>query len=252
MISVKWYGLNALEFRHEDGMFLIDPYVSRNREKVIVPEEQQKYLTMNPDFVLMTHAHWDHLADMPYLIAQTDTVLYASGTACNIMRAYGVPEKNLREITYGDTLKMGGVTIDVIESRHMGNIPEDDCYTEVPDPVLLEKADNWRCGKCFAFRIRMEDMTILDSGSANFYEPAMKGLECDIFIAGISRWQSGFPERLMENIRFRTLIPVHHDEFRKPLSEFELRDDMERLKQAIPELNYKELPILESVNLKGL
>ena len=94
-LTVKWYGTNALELKHSNGSFMIDPYVSRDNKRFCVPSEVDKYLTSKPDFVLMTHAHWDHLPDMPYLIKKTDTVLYASRTACNIMRTFGVPEKNL-------------------------------------------------------------------------------------------------------------------------------------------------------------
>ena len=92
-IAVRWYGLNALEFRHRNGSFMIDPYVSRSPEKITIPEEVEKYLVSRPDFVLMTHSHWDHLPDMPLLIRRTGTVLYASRTACNIMRSLGVAEK---------------------------------------------------------------------------------------------------------------------------------------------------------------
>ena len=41
-VQVKWYGINALEFRHGNGSFMIDPYVSRNREKLTVPANKQK------------------------------------------------------------------------------------------------------------------------------------------------------------------------------------------------------------------
>lgn len=92
-IAVRWYGLNALEFRHRNGSFMIDPYVSRSPEKITIPEEVEKYLVSRPDFVLMTHSHWDHLPDMPLLIRRTGTVLYASRTACNIMRSLALRKK---------------------------------------------------------------------------------------------------------------------------------------------------------------
>ena len=65
--AVKWYGINALEFRHSKGSFMIDPYVSRDNRLLHIPGEVDKYIVDPPDFVLMTHAHWDHLPDMPYI-----------------------------------------------------------------------------------------------------------------------------------------------------------------------------------------
>ena len=253
MIEVKWFGINALAIRHDRGMFMIDPYVSRDREKLVVPAEQEKYLTDRPDFVLMTHSHWDHLADMPWFIGKTDTVLYASKTACCIMRSLGVPEKNLREIVFGEELPLpGGVRVTALESRHMGIMPEDNFYTEPQDAELFRERPAWRCGEVFAFRIELEGQVILDTGSANLHKPSMSGQTCDYLICGISRWKEGFPELITENLTFRRFIPVHHDEFTKPLSEFRLRDDLDRLKAVLPGLPVMELPVLQWTELPDL
>ena len=107
-VSVKWYGINSLEVRHANGSFMIDPYVSRSREKLYIPEEVDKYITSKPDFILMTHAHWDHLPDMPHILRKTGSVLYASRTACMMMRALGVPEAQLHELRYGEVLNFPG------------------------------------------------------------------------------------------------------------------------------------------------
>ncbi len=250
MIDIKWYGINALEIRHPNGTFMIDPYVSRNNKKLFVQSETDKYLTSSPDFVLMTHAHWDHLPDMPELIRKTGTCLYASKTACNIMRALKVPEQNLHELTGGEQLNLpGGVRVTVLESRHMGIIPETDCYAHIPAPALLNEARGWLCGEIFAYLIELDKKTILNIGSANLLERTMHGIQCDYLICGISRWQEGFPELLLKNINFSYLLPTHHDEFTLPLNQFYLRNDLERLKKAIPGLHYKELKILNWLSI---
>ncbi|MBO4303266.1 MAG: MBL fold metallo-hydrolase [Lentisphaeria bacterium] len=251
MVSVKWYGINALEFQYSGGSFMIDPYVSRSRTKIVVPEEQEKYLReCKPDFVLMTHSHWDHLPDMPYLIAKTGTVLYASKTACNIMRALGVEEKNLHELSYGEVLRFPGLTVTCLESRHMGVMPEDRFYDTVPKNTDFSIAESWKCGEVFAFKLEMDGLTVLNGGSANLYLPSMKGLSCDWLLYGISRWKEGFPQLLTENLSFKHMIGVHHDEFTRPLSEFSLRDDLKRLKNVLPDLPAEELPVLHWTELK--
>jgi hypothetical protein len=53
----------------------------------------------------------------------------------------------------------------------------------------------------------------------------------------------------MRNIHFKCLIPTHHDEFTVPLDQTYIRDDLERLKQAIPNLNARQLPIAQWVEL---
>ena len=249
-VSVKWYGTNALEFRHSGGTFMIDPYVSRNRDKLYIPEEVDKYITSKPDFVLMTHAHWDHLPDMPHILRDTDTVLYASRTACFIMRALGVPEKNLHPLAYGEVLDLPGkVRVTALESRHMGFEEEAEGYQDIPDPAELQQTSGWRCGETFAFLIEVDGKTILNCGSANLFKSAMSGLKCDYLFCGISRYKPGFPELLTENLHYRYLIPTHHDEFKLPLDQFYLRDDLQRLAADIPGLASFEIPVLQWTEL---
>ena len=250
-MEVKWYGINALEFRCANGMdFAIDLYVSRNREKLNIPEEVDKYVQSRPQWILMTHAHWDHLADMPQIIAKTKTVLYASRTACNIMRTLGVPEDHLREIHYGDTLDMpGGVVVQVLESRHMGFTEEAPGYDTPPPKNSLALADNWRCGEVFAFLIQADGLRLFNAGSANFLDNGLPPIECDVCLCGISRWKEGFPQLLQRSVNFRYLIPTHHDEFKKPLAEFYLRDDLTRLQSVLPNLPAKELAPLTWTSL---
>ena len=248
--EVKWYGTNALEFRHSHGSFMIDPYVSRDRNKLHIPGEVDRYITTKPDFILMTHAHWDHLPDIPRILNNCNAILYASRTACMIMRTMGVPEKQLYELSYGETLLLpGNVKVTVFESRHMGieGVPEG--YDSMPERDALNTAEGWRCGETFAFLIEVDGMKILNIGTANMYEKSIPGLACDYLFCGISRWKEGFPEMLQKNLRFRYLVPTHHDEFKLPLDQFYLRNDLERLTDVIPGLKTFEIPVLEWIGL---
>ena len=249
-MEVKWYGINALEFRAPGVSFMIDPYVSRDRLHLHHPEEVDRYITSSPSAVLMTHSHWDHLADMPRIIARTGTTLYGSATACNILRALEVPAANLRVIHHGDVLELpGGVQVTVLESRHKGMDGVAPGYDAPPPPESLALADNWLCGEVFGFLIRYNGLVILNIGSANLCPAAVHGMECDYLIAGISRWEDGFPSLLQDNLRFECLIPTHHDEFTLPLAQFRLRNDLQRLQAAMPELRARELPVLQWVTL---
>ena len=252
-VSVKWYGINALEIFYSGGSFMIDPYVSRSKEKLHIPSEVDKYIVNETDFVLMTHAHWDHLPDMPRILSKSKAVLYASRSACMIMRAMGVPEEQLYELSYGETLLLkGGVKVTVFESRHMGIEGEPEGYDDIPCRESLNTADNWRCGETLAFLIEVDNCRILNIGTANLCEETMRGLECDYLLCGISRYKEGFPELLQRNIKYRYLIPTHHDEFNLPLDEFYLRNDLQRLAEEIPDLKYFELPVLEKTELPEL
>ena len=122
-------------------------------------------------------------------------------------------------------------------------IPEG--YDTMPTAESLEKVEAWRCGETLAFLIEADGQKILNLGTANMLEEKIHGIECDYLFCGISRWKDGFPEMLMRNIRFRHLIPTHHDEFTLPLDQFYLRNDLRRLTEVIPDLKSFEVPVLE-------
>ena len=167
-----------------------------------------------------------------------------------IMRAYGVPENQLYELSYGETLHLpGNVTVTALESRHMGLTGEAEGYSDVPPMDELQSASGWKCGETFAFLIEVDGQKILNLGTANMLEDVICGTECDHLFCGISRWKDGFPEMLMRNIRFRHLIPTHHDEFKLPLDQFYLRNDLARLADAIPGLTSFEIPVLQWTDL---
>ena len=254
-ISLRWLGLNAFEIRCGGSEILIDPYVSRDRTLIHVPGEVEKYLDLSPrhsdrlPFIFMTHSHWDHLADTAEIISKIGGASFCgSRTACNILRAQGVDDRWMNMIGYGDEIDVGDVRVTALESRHKE--PYDPGFYDAP-PEKLERTSDWRCGEVFAFLIEYDGVRILNTGSANLYLPAVDGLECDYWLCGVSRWNPDFPEQL-SHIRFKKLIPTHHDAYTKPLSQFSLRDDFRRLCEAVPDLPGMEIEVLKRYDLPRL
>ena len=131
----------------------------------------------------------------------------------------------------------------------MGSDDLQPCYDAPPPLETLNRCSAWRCGEVFSFVIELEGKTLMNIGSANIHVPSMSGADCDWLFCGISRWKPGFPDLLMRNIHFKCLIPTHHDEFTVPLDQTYIRDDLDRLKEAIPNLNARQLPIAQWVEL---
>jgi len=93
--TVCWLGINGLELRLPDITVLIDPCVSRAHASPISnPANVARYIG-HADAVFLTHSHWDHLIDVPLVVAQTGARVYGSETTLNICRARGVPENKL-------------------------------------------------------------------------------------------------------------------------------------------------------------
>ena len=70
------------------------------------------------DVVLVTHAHYDHLLDVPEVARNTGARVYGSANTCRLLRALGVPEGQIRQVGVGDTLSLGAFQVQVLPAVH--------------------------------------------------------------------------------------------------------------------------------------
>jgi L-ascorbate metabolism protein UlaG (beta-lactamase superfamily) len=57
MVKVKWFGHSAFQIKAGEWTILIDPFFTGNPATNVKPDE------LNPQFILVTHGHGDHLGD---------------------------------------------------------------------------------------------------------------------------------------------------------------------------------------------
>jgi len=69
------------------------------------------------DFLIMNHAEPDHAGSIPYIMEKSKAVLVATEKGAKMAQTYyGVPEKRIKKVKDGDTLKLGGKTLKFIEA----------------------------------------------------------------------------------------------------------------------------------------
>ncbi len=262
--TVCWLGINGLELRLPDITVLIDPCVSRAHASPISnPANVARYIG-HADAVFLTHSHWDHLIDVPLVVAQTGARVYGSETTLNICRARGVPENKLTLIGADMRLALSEkVAVRIIRSRHKEPIAYPGFYTRVP--AALKARSDYLCGDVFAFLFDIGGLRLLNIGSSNLEPAAIKGTACDLFFCGVGNYftRPGFPRLVHDTIAFKTLVPTHHDDFvRCELSSYETADvsafikkDFIRFKAelnqigAYGEARFRELTPLRTVPL---
>ena len=212
--TVCWLGINGFELRLPSVTVLIDPCVSRAHASPISnPANVARYIGC-ADAVFVTHSHWDHLIDVPHIVAQTGAQVYGSETTLNICRARGVPENKLTLIGHGQRCDLAqGVSVQVIRSKHKEPVGAPGFYTQVP--AALNSRAEYLCGDVFAFLFDVGGLRMLNVGSSNLDASAIKGTACDLFLCGVSNYFQlpGFPQLVHDNIRFKTFVPTHHDDF---------------------------------------
>jgi len=218
-IRFRWLGVAGVELRAAGEVLAIDPYVTRCevwRALGRVRPNGQLVARLLPrcDYVLVTHAHYDHLLDVPEVVRQTGAHAYGSANTCCLLEACGAPADRVHRVQPGDRLALGKFQVKVLPAQHL---------TLLGRPILRGRLRrrlrpplrpwHYRMDDSFSFLIEVDGRRILDWAS----ERADGAPPADVLIMRPYP-TPGACERLLGAVRPRLVIPVHWDSFVRPLS----------------------------------
>ena len=220
---------------------LIDPYISRVKlgsgpgihpEDTRASVKRDDYfvsdtlaidsLITQADYILVHHAHFDHLSDVPYIAKKTGARVIGTETTCNILRGYGIPDIQLYPVRGGEDYQFENLSVRIIPSIHSAlndkHYLDSRTYTEVPETPL--RVSEFIEGGSLMFLVRLANHNVLTMGSMNFVERELEGIHPDILLAGVNQSQLGlynYNERLLRVTNNpKVIIPTHWDNFRLP------------------------------------
>jgi L-ascorbate metabolism protein UlaG (beta-lactamase superfamily) len=234
----RWLGVGGIELRAGDQVILIDPYLTRlplwrmaighvrpNRELIAASIPRC-------DFVLVTHPHVDHLLDVPDVLRNTGAVALGSANTCQLLAARGVPPEQIREIDAGDRFTLGDFEIQVLPAGHAtfwGWLPYSGPLPPGPRPPL--RARDYRMDHCFGFLVNVEGARLLHCPGT--------GVPADVLTVKPLGTRARY-EALLRQARPRVVIPVHWDDFGRPLFK-PVRPTLAPSGQAVPPLKRIDL-----------
>jgi len=240
-LQLTYLGTAGWEIQDGNVTVLVDPYISRlkygggghpddNR-----PEFARTDLAWSDtalidsiitraDFILITHGHFDHLADVPYIAKKTGAKVIGNETTITILRAYEVPEDQLYAVRGGEDYQFDGFSVRVVPSlhsalgeKHYYDSRRWDAESDLEAPLRINQFIE---GRSLAFLARFEGHTVLTMGSMNFIEREFEGLNPDVLLPGINGSRLGlynYDERLLRVTDYPpVVIPAHWDNFRLP------------------------------------
>jgi L-ascorbate metabolism protein UlaG (beta-lactamase superfamily) len=256
-VRVTYLGTNGYQFEFKGHALLVDPYFSRvdllsvalgsriqpNATRI---NDGLRRLAPKADAILVTHGHFDHLLDVPAVMAKTRARLIASASSVSLAKRAGAVSGDA--VKPGDMRRIGPWKIRVLSAAHdrlFGKVPFDRPRSQAGPPL---RAADWICGEPLAFLIEVNGQRIyIDSGGT----PAqpLPNERVDLAILGVALPDSR--ERLhaaLERLHPRYILPSHQDNFFQPLSagfQFGPMTDFPRVQRECAQQNRGHLILMD-------
>jgi L-ascorbate metabolism protein UlaG (beta-lactamase superfamily) len=238
-IRLTYLGQAGYEITDGKTVVLVDPVITMMKLRrdttpanLNVPNEINSILTPDTeaidakikraDYILISHGHYDHLLDAPYISKKTGAIIIGHETTANISSAYDVPHDKLLIVRGGEDFDFGAFSLRVIPSIHTA-LAHKFYYSDPVDSQLGGFAPKGLKpplhGSAFAeggdlmYLLRMAGHQVLIMGSMNYIEREVEGLRPDIAIVGAlpNRHEIyDYTGRLMRALGYpATVFPTH-------------------------------------------
>ena len=212
----------GLRFVHGGKTVLVDPYVTRRPDAVSDPEVLARHFPA-ADHIVISHSHWDHIADTPALAELTGATVVGSETTVNVCRAHGIPESRLCQVEPEGIFRCPWFSVRFIPSLHAcppgATVPYAGTYS-APPPLPLTR-ERYLEGGTYALHLVFGERSVLNIGSANLIDAGIKGTSCDLLLLSIAGRANtpDYLKRVFECVTPKLVAPVHFDNFLIPFKE---------------------------------
>jgi L-ascorbate metabolism protein UlaG (beta-lactamase superfamily) len=218
-IAFRWLGVAGIELRAGGQVLIVDPYLTRlpfwrmwfGRA---VPDRALIARTIpHCDWILVTHAHWDHLMDVPDLAQNSRASVAGSPNTCRLLAICGVPEGQIREVEAGGRLMLGAYTVEVLPAEHMPmpGFGPGRLRRHLRPPL---RPLDYRMDVALSFRVSVDGLRLLtDPG-----QDPQAGLPAEVLFVAPGK-ATGHYAALLSQVRPKVVVPTHWDDPFRPLSQ---------------------------------
>lgn len=175
-MEIKWYGTATLAFSASGRKILFDPFLPMN---CALPSPPLEELGSAGD-IFITHGHFDHLNDVPRVMAAGQNLVYCSAETARVLLREGVQASRIVAIKPGDVIECGPFTLRVYRGKHIKFNSQLILKTVFNRRIvayrenlraLLKMLRRYPQGQVLVFIIEAEGKRILHLGSLNL-DPA--------------------------------------------------------------------------------
>ena len=230
-MQFTWLGHGSMRIETADTVLLIDPWLNGNPS---LPEDQHEAAVAGATHILLTHAHFDHVADvLPLAKAHSLPVLGQYDLMGYWAEAEGIETVGFNK---GGTVMAGDVAVTMVPASHSSTMG-------LPDGP---KCVGSECG----FILRADGKTVYVSGDTDimadmawmgeYYAPDIGILSAGGHFTMDMKAAAWAADRFFD---FKTVIPVHYRSF--PI----LATSADELIAGLPGVDVKTPDVMEVVPL---
>jgi L-ascorbate metabolism protein UlaG (beta-lactamase superfamily) len=214
-LTFRWLGVAGLELKAAGQILAIDPFFTRpSLISMLQPVKPDFSLVAERlpecNFVLVTHAHYDHLMDVPAVLQHMGAVAYGSANTCRLLRLLGVPVTQVREVHVAERLSLGAFKVEVIPGQHsllpFGSIFNGKLKAGLHPPLHVS---DYRMDVCLGYAINVMAESLLVCAC----EPQPAGV-----LFAVAQESYEYYLKLFKGVNPHTFIPIHWDNFTRPLT----------------------------------
>jgi len=131
-MQITFLGHAALLIHLENKTLLVDPFISGNEKASGVIDIS----SLNPDYILVTHAHQDHILDVESIAKQSGAIIVSN---YEIATYYGNKGFETHPMNHGGQWKFDFGTLKYVNAIHTSSFP-DGSYGGQPGGFILSAA----------------------------------------------------------------------------------------------------------------
>lgn len=218
-IRFRWLGVAGVELTCRGRTLVTDPFFTRPPfwrlwlGRVMPDAALAQRHVPQADAVLVSHAHYDHVMDVPAVLRHTGAAAYGPPNACSLIALHGIPAEQIHRIAAGDVLKLDPFRVTVIAGVHL-QLPAykaGKLASGLKPPLRLR---DYRMDDSFCFLYEVDGLRILDWRG----ETTAGACPAEVLLFPPFREDEFFVE-LLAKVQPRLAMPNHWDDFWRPLSQ---------------------------------
>ena len=232
-LTATFLGVGSVLLDDGDTAIITDPFFSRpsvlrtltrriGPDPALIDRCLQRAGITDLAAVVVTHSHFDHAMDAPFVAERTGAHLIGSESTANLGRGHGLPENRLVVARVGEPFTFGDFVVTMIESLHSHG---DVAPGTIDDPLPLPaRARAMKTGGTFSIVIAHRGRTVIVHPSANYIPGALVGVRADVVYLGVGalgRQPADFARKYWDEVVVATgarrALLAHWDDFFSPL-----------------------------------